>query len=77
MSYKKLHNTWYIEPLYNGVIEQYSGPVTLTLKDWQKYKSNIIFDAVIPGPVKQIPGGHSGAVYSDLYPSNTCLFKSV
>ncbi len=75
MSYRKLRDTWslyrssYIPMMIcYGQKENYSGPVTLSLAEWQQYLQNgdnIIQGSggVIPGGTSQTPGGNSGAVY--------------
>jgi len=64
MTYKKLKDTW----ASSQTIESYSGPVTLSLPEWNRYVSNglnVLYGSggVIPGGTIQTPGGNSGAVY--------------
>jgi len=70
MEYKKLKDTWIGISPYNlngGTVEQYSGPVTLSLPEWKQYVAsgkNALLGSggVIPGPV--IASGWAGqAVY--------------
>lgn len=47
--------------------ENYGGPITLSLPEWQKYVAkgyNTLFPGVIPGGTMQTAGGASGAVYT-------------
>jgi len=63
MSYVLLKDTYTYPPL----AENYGGPVTLSLPQWQDYVAkgyNTILPAIIPGGTIQTPGGNSGAVYS-------------
>lgn len=73
MEYKKLKDTWSGLTPYNltggYVKEKYSGPVTLSLPQWQNYVSNgknVLYGSggVIPGGTIRTPGGSSGAVYA-------------
>ena len=80
MEYKKLKDTWSgilpynINGKNNGKIngrikENYSGPVALSLPQWQDYVAsgkNVLYGSggVIPGGVEQTAGGLSGAVYA-------------
>ncbi len=65
MPYTKLKNTW----ASKQTIEAYSGPVTMSLPEWNKYVSsgfNVLYGSggVIPGGTIQTAGGNSGAVYA-------------
>ena len=72
MEYKKLKDTWSGIVQYNltgKITENYSGPVTLSLPEWQQYVAsgkNVLYGSggVIPGGTVQTPFGGGGAVYS-------------
>jgi|APSaa5957512535_1039671.scaffolds.fasta_scaffold153550_1 hypothetical protein len=62
MPYMTLENTW-------TTIENYSGPVTLSLPEWRKYVAsgkNVLYGSggVIPGGTMNTPFGGGGAVYA-------------
>jgi len=66
MEYKKLKDTWVQK---NKEYENYSGPVTLSLPEWNNYVSkgyNTLLGSggVIPGNTVNIPFSGNGAVYS-------------
>jgi hypothetical protein len=72
MEYSKLKDVWtglhHSSNVHITTKEPYSGPVTLTLNEWQEYVAsgkNILYGSggVIPGGTMSIPFGSGGSVY--------------
>lgn len=69
MSYALSKNTWTYK--YEATVEEYGGPVTLPLNEWQKYVASgkhILYGSggIIPGGTTTTAFGNSGSVYKGL-----------